>query len=100
MESKGLGGANYLAELKKFLIATNLDSYVAILLDAWKKTRKNKIFIQAKERDWEIDAIQKTFEDMLKKGSTGQETSIQLDLMKIGERPYELDQQIPGVPKG
>ena len=73
---------------------------MAILLDTWKNREKNKILIQAKEGDWEIDAIQKAFEDLEKNGSAGLETSIQTDLMKMGERPYEPMQHIPGVPTG
>ena len=100
MEPTALGGANYVAELTNFASPTKFDSYVAILLETWKNREKNKILIQAKEGDWEIGAIQKAFEDLEKSGSTGLETSIQMDLVKMAERPYEPMQEVLGVPTG
>ena len=100
MEPAALGGANYVAELTNFQSPTKFDSYVAILLGTWKNREKNKILIQAKEGDWEIEAIQKSFEDLENNGRVGLETSIQSDLMKMGERPYKPMQHIPGVLTG
>ncbi|WP_438315418.1 replicative DNA helicase [Sporosarcina sp. FA9] len=100
MEPTALGGANYVSELTNFARPTKFDSYIAILLDRWKNREKNKILIHAKEGDWEIGRIQKAFEDLEESGSSGLETSIQMDLMKMGERPYEPAQHIPGVPTG
>lgn len=100
MDPTALGGANYLAELTNFASPTKFDSYVDMLLDKWKNREKNKILVQAQEGDWEIGAIQKAFEDLEKNGSAGLETSIKIDLMKMGERPYEPMQHILGVPTG
>ena len=66
----------------------------------WIHGKTEKRLIQVKEGDWEIDAIQKSFEDLEKNGRVGLETSIQTDLMKMGERPYEPVRHIPGVPTG
>ena len=68
--------------------------------EAWKNREKNKILIQAKERDWEIATIQEAFEALEKEGQWGSETSIKMDLVQMGERPYEAMQHMPGVPTG
>lgn len=98
MDAEALGGANYVSELTDYASPTKFDGYVVILLDTWKNREKNKILIQAKEGDWEIGAIQKAFEDLENSGGAGLETNIQLDLVKMAERPYEPLQEIPGVP--
>ncbi|MHA6260595.1 replicative DNA helicase [Sporosarcina sp. CAU 1771] len=100
MEPAALGGANYVAELTNFSNPTKFDSYVEMLLGSWKNREKNRILIQGKEGDWEIGAIQKAFEDLEKSGSTGLETSIQMDLVRMAERPYEPMQEVLGVPTG
>lgn len=100
MEPIALGGANYLAELTNFASPTKFDRYVDMMREAWKNRVKNKILIQAKEEDWEIGAIQQAFEELEQEGSGGLETSINMDLVQMGERPYEAKQHIPGVPTG
>lgn len=100
MEPSALGGANYLAELTNFASTTKFDRYVDMMREAWKNREKNKILLQAKEEDWEIGAIQHAFEELEQEGSGGLETSIKMDLVKMGERPYEEKQHIPGVPTG
>ena len=100
MDPTALGGANYLAELTNYASPTKFNSYVEILLDKWKNREKNKILVQAKEGDWEIGVIQEAFNDLEKNGSAGLETSIKMDLMKMGERPYEPLQDVLGVPTG
>lgn len=100
MEPTALGGANYVAELTNFASPTKFDQYVEMLLGAWKDRAKNKILFQAQEGDWEIGAIQKAFEALEKSGQKGMETCIQLDLVKMAERPFEEMQQIVGVPTG
>lgn len=99
-EPVALGGANYLAELTNFASPTKFDRYVDMMREAWKHREKNKILIQAKEGDWEIGLIQQAFENLEKEGNLGCETSIKMDLMQMGERPYEETQHIPGVPTG
>ncbi len=100
MEPIALGGANYLAELTNFASPTKFDRYVDMMREAWKNREKNKILIQAKEGDWEIGSIQQAFEELEKEGSAGRETSIKMDLVRMGERPYEAMQHVPGVPTG
>jgi replicative DNA helicase len=100
MEPSALGGVNFVAELADYASATKFNDYVEILLETWKNREKNKILIQAKEGDWEIGVIQKALEALEKSGSAGLETSIQMDLVKMAERPYEELQQIPAVPTG
>lgn len=100
MEPAALGGANYLAELTHFANPTKFDRYVDMMCEAWKNRVKNRILIQAKEEDWEIGMIQQAFEELGKEGNAGIETNISMDLMKMGERPYEEVQHTPGVPTG
>lgn len=100
MEPVALGGANYLAELTNFASPTKFDRYVDMMREAWKNREKNKILNQAKGEDWEIGAIQRAFEELEQEGSGGLETSIKMDLVQMGERPYEAKQYIPGVPTG
>ena len=100
MEPSALGGANYLAGLANFARPTKFDRYVDIMREAWKNRKKNKILIQAQEGDWEIGLIEKAFEDMEKECHAGSETSIKMDLVRMGERPYEAMQHVPGVPTG
>lgn len=100
MEPAALGGANYLAELENFASPTKFDRYVEMIREAWKNREKNKILVQAKERDWEIGLIQQAFEELEKGGSAGRDANIKMDLVGMGERPYEEMQHVPGVPTG
>ncbi|WP_318614370.1 replicative DNA helicase [Sporosarcina sp. YIM B06819] len=100
MEPVLLGGANYLAELANFANQTKFDRYVDMMREAWKNREKNNILIQAKEGDWEIGSIQQAFEELEKEGSVGSETNIKMELVRMGERPYEQTQHVPGVPTG
>ncbi len=100
MEPVLLGGANYLAELENFASPTKFDRYVDMMREAWKNREKNKILIQAKEGDWEIGSIQQAFEELEKEGSAGLDAGIKMDLVRMGERPYEEMQHVPGVPTG
>ncbi|QBQ06939.1 DnaB helicase C-terminal domain-containing protein [Sporosarcina pasteurii] len=100
MDPAALGGANYLADLTSFASPTKFDSYVEMMLEEWKNREKNKILFQAKEGGWEIGAIQKAFEDLEKEGSAGMETSIQADLIRMAERPFEPMAHVPGVSTG
>jgi replicative DNA helicase len=100
MEPVALGGANYVAELTNFASPTKFDRYVDIMRETWKHREKNKILVQAQEGDWEIGAIQQAFEELEKESHMGCETSIRMDLVRMGERPYEAMQHFPGVPTG
>ncbi|MCZ2260790.1 replicative DNA helicase [Sporosarcina sp. G11-34] len=100
MDPTALGGANYLAELTNFASPTKFDGYVEMLLGTWKNREKNKILIQATESDMAIGEIQKALEDLEKSGNAGLDTNIQMDLIRMGERPYEPLVETPGVTTG
>ncbi|MCG7333702.1 replicative DNA helicase [Sporosarcina sp. ACRSM] len=100
MAPEALGGANYLASLVNFASPTKFDQYVDMMREAWKNREKNKILIQAQQGDWEIGTIQQAFEKLENEGHAGSETSIKMDLVRMGERPYEEMLHVPGVPTG
>ena len=100
MEPAALGGANYLVELTNVARPTKFDDYVEVMREGWKNQEKNKILVQAKENDWEIATIQEAFDALEKEGHMGSDTSIKMDLVQMGERPYEVMQHMPGVPTG
>ncbi|KXH86952.1 DnaB-like helicase C-terminal domain-containing protein [Sporosarcina sp. HYO08] len=100
MEPAALGGVNYVAELEKYANPVKFDHYVDMMREAWKKREKNKILFQAQEGDWEIGTIQRAFEELEQEGNGGCDTSIQMDLVQMSERPYEETAHVPGVPTG
>lgn len=100
MEPAELGGANYLAELNSFSSPTKFDSYVDVLLEAWKESEKNKILVQAKDEGWKIGDVQNALEKLEGEGSAGLDTSIKAELISISERPYKEQLDEPGVTAG
>lgn len=99
-EPAALGGANYVMELKNYVRPTHFGKHVAVMREGWKAREKMKILVQATEQDWTINKIQQALHTVEIEGNTGGETSIQPDLIQMGERPYEAVTTKRGVPTG
>ncbi len=100
MNPASLGGANYVMELKNFIRPARFNQHVEVIREGWKAREKTKILVQAQEQDWAIEHIQQTLDAVENEGNLGSETSIQSDLVSMGERPYEDVAYEPSVPTG
>ena len=99
-EPTELGGANYLSELPNFANATRFDQYKELVAENWKEREKGKLLQQAQMENWEIGEIQKAFDSLQEENSSAEETSIQMDLVKLYERPYKPAENDSSVTTG
>lgn len=94
-----LGGANYVADLKKYANAVKFDDYREILVDYWRDGKKRSILVQAQAEDWSLEDILKAL-DKLQDDETDVETSIRPKIAAMAERPWVQSQVKKGVTTG
>lgn len=100
MDPEGLGGANYVMDLKNYVRPAKFPKYVEVIREGWKEREKTKTLVAAIEQDWTIPEIQRVLDEVEKEGNTNGETSIRKDLIRMGERPFEEVEDEPTVPTG
>ncbi|PIC63388.1 DNA helicase [Sporosarcina sp. P13] len=99
-EAKELGGANYLAELRRFANPARFDEYKEFLIEQWKEQEKHVLLQQASQNNWSIEEIQQSFDKLQACETTSQTLSITDHLIRQHERPFQPLTKKKGTPTG
>ncbi|MEK3934377.1 DnaB-like helicase C-terminal domain-containing protein [Sporosarcina sp. FSL W7-1349] len=89
-----LGGANYVANLQNFANPARFDEYKEIVIGEWKAREKRRLLQLAQVEDWQIEHIQKAFDDLEAEHMPQEDASIKNDLIDLFELPFQpLDEE-------